>query len=334
MAKFASLLLGTAFAIGVALSSSSALAGDQRSSVDATEWDYRDSASWLAVPRSSSRRHSTAAFVVHPTTFYSSDVGNATMDWERSDSSIADLHRNQAGIFTDCCSVFLPYYRQASVAAVFAEPSAATAAYNLAYLDVRAAFVEFLRRNAAGPIALFGHSQGALHVLRLLRDEVAGTPTAHRLVAAYVIGIGAADAEPGVADRGIPPCTTPYQTGCYLGWSTFLSGADASGYVARNASSFADRGGQGPYRPICISPATFSAAHDDDAQGSEGTCRDGVVRVSDDKARQFKPIGQGNMHMHDVSLFTNSIRDNLTTRTRAWLLRHNLPQHQSIGIQP
>ena len=41
------------------------------------------------------------------------------------------------------------------------------------------------------PIVLVGHSQGALHLMRLLKDRVAGTPLAGRVAAAIASEIGA-----------------------------------------------------------------------------------------------------------------------------------------------
>src|SRR5438874_577844 len=61
-------------------------------------------------------------------------------------------------------------------------------ALDCAYRDVLAAFDRFVRESGDRPIILAGHSQGALHLSRLLRERIAGTPLARRIVAAYVVG--------------------------------------------------------------------------------------------------------------------------------------------------
>src|SRR3546814_7072434 len=52
----------------------------------------------------------------------------------------------------------------------------------------RSAFDYFLSQNEGRPLILAAHSQGSLHLIRLLREKVAGTPLASRIVAAYVVG--------------------------------------------------------------------------------------------------------------------------------------------------
>ncbi|SUJ05160.1 Protein of uncharacterised function (DUF3089) [Sphingomonas paucimobilis] len=63
-------------------------------------------------------------------------------------------------------------------------------ALDLAYRDVDAAFTAFLAQvDPNRPLILAGHSQGALHLSRLLTDRVAKTPALQRrIVAAYIVG--------------------------------------------------------------------------------------------------------------------------------------------------
>ena len=82
---------------------------------------------------------------------------------------------------------------------------------------------------------LAGHSQGSLHLTRLLRDRVASTPLAKRIVAAYVVGWPVSRTV-DLPLMGLPECTAPDQAGCILSWQTFgetcRSGADHR-YVRR-----------------------------------------------------------------------------------------------------
>src|SRR3546814_4733126 len=61
-------------------------------------------------------------------------------------------------------------------------------ALGAAYRDVAAAFDYFLSQNEGRPLILAAHSQGSLHLIRLLHEKVAGTPLASQIVAAYVVG--------------------------------------------------------------------------------------------------------------------------------------------------
>ena len=76
--------------------------------------------------------------------------------------------------------------------------------------DVAAAFDRFLAEAGDRPIILAGHSQGALHLERLLREKVAGKPIAKRIVAAYVVGwpISTTADLPAL---GLPACASPDQ---------------------------------------------------------------------------------------------------------------------------
>ncbi len=80
------------------------------------------------------------------------------------------------------------------------------------------AFVAAVRRDE--PIILAGHSQGALHLARLLREKVAGKPIARRIVAAYVVG-WPLSVKDDVPMMGLPACRTADQPNCILSWQSF-----------------------------------------------------------------------------------------------------------------
>ena len=85
----------------------------------------------------------------------------------------------------------------------------------------------FIAAQPAGrPIILAGHSQGSLHLLRLLRERLAGTPVMKRIVAAYIVGwpISVAADLPAL---GLPACDAPTATGCIVAYQSFADPADA-----------------------------------------------------------------------------------------------------------
>src|SRR5205823_3429745 len=130
--------------------------------------------------------------------------------------------RSQASAFNGVAQVWAPRYRQAAYGAFLLKSEDAQKALDFAYRDVAAAFDEFVKEAGDRPIILAGHSQGALHLERLLREKVAGKPIAKRIVAAYVVG-WPISITADLAALGLPPCTSSAQTGCILSWMTFAN---------------------------------------------------------------------------------------------------------------
>jgi hypothetical protein len=200
--------------------------------------DYAEAANWVARPdlrpednpalwtptgleSPAPARRPVHVFFVHPTTYLQRDRWNGMLD-DRESRDRADLFvRSQASAFNAVADVWAPRYRQAAFGAFLLDSKDARQALDLAYSDVARAFAAFLAAVPAGdPIILAGHSQGALHLSHLLRDKVAGTPIARRVVAAYVVGwpLSLADDVPHL---GLPACRTADEAGCILSWQSF-----------------------------------------------------------------------------------------------------------------
>ena len=187
----------------------------------ATGPDYAAAASWIARPDMAddpSRWLPTGAadvvgekravaFFIHPTTYLERDRWNALLD-DRPSQSRAELFvRSQASVFNEVAEIWAPRYRQAAFGAFLLDNKDATAALDLAYRDVLAAFDQFVATAPADrPIILAGHSQGSLHLTRLLRERVAGKPLASRIVAAYVVG-WPISAKADAPAMGLPICS-------------------------------------------------------------------------------------------------------------------------------
>ena len=85
--------------------------------------------------------------------------------------------------------IWAPRYRQAAYRRVPARRARTRRRRSISPMrDVAAAFDQFVKEAGDRPIILAGHSQGALHLERLLREKIAGKPIAKRIVAAYVVG--------------------------------------------------------------------------------------------------------------------------------------------------
>jgi len=169
-----------------------------------------------------------AVFFIHPTSYIDRAHWNAPLDDAQANNTAAVFLRGQASAFNETGEIWAPRYRQATFGAFLTSRAEAQKALDFAYRDVLAAFDEFLKEVGPDrPIILAGHSQGALHLERLLRERVAGRPLAKRIVAAYVVGWPISKVH-DLPALGLPECATAGQAGCILSWQSFAEPADPS----------------------------------------------------------------------------------------------------------
>ena len=302
--------------------------------------DYRRRADW-AEWRSGNSSARVDVFFVQPTT-YISKHWNQELDDVKTDAwTRASVAMRQIGAFAACCRVYSPRYRQASSRAFTEMAGDGAKAYDLAYQDVRSAFSYYLaHENGGRPFVLVGHSQGALHVMRLLREEVDGRPIGGRLVVAYAPGIGVPVGTFGTDLKSVVACDTPKRTGCVASWNSFLGDADVTGYVAHAAQGWVAAHGNGKGAALlCVNPLTFDirrpaadAASNDGGivvptrldgpagavvAGAAGArCDGGVLRVT--TAYAVEPLPGGSLHFYDIPLFWGNLRANVAVRIAAF----------------
>ena len=146
-----------------------------------------NAAEWLpdGVARSGTGR--AAIFYIHPTTYLKGDRWNGPLYEPESGWRDQLFTQSQASVFNGAGEIWAPRYRQAAYGAFLLKSDDAKEALGLAYSDVASAFDEFVKHvSPKQPIILAGHSQGALHLIRLLQERKAELKG--RLVAAYVVG--------------------------------------------------------------------------------------------------------------------------------------------------
>ena len=236
--------------------------------------DYTRPAAWLArpgLPDDPSRwlpPNSPAnpppraeVFYIPPTTYLERDRWNAPIDDKPSNDRLALFARSQASAFNGVGEVWAPRYRQATFGAFLAagDPRSAQA-IDFAYRDVARAFDAFLAQAPVDrPIILAGHSQGSLHLLRLLREKVAGTPVAKRIVAIYAVGwpISVTADLPAL---GFPACAAAGQARCILSWQSYAEPSDPRQVTAYFDASrgYAGRPRKGT-KMLCVNPLTGNA---------------------------------------------------------------------------
>lgn len=288
-----------------------------------------------------------AVFFVHPTSYYSKASWNAPLDDADANYRAKLFMQGMASAFGDAGEVWAPRYRQATLGAFLAtDRVTAGKAIDAAYRDVEQAFDAFLAAIPKDkPIILAGHSQGALHLTTLLKNRIAGTPLAKRIVAAYVIG-WPISRDTDLAGLGLPACETPEQKGCILSWATFAEPADTSMVTgAYDGTIGFDGRPRAGTRMLCTNPLTGTP---DAAAGPEaniGTLKPsdgfrkgelitGKVGAKCDDDRGFLMIGDAdaaqhfvvagyvlpgnNYHVYDITLFWANVRADALRRLAAF----------------
>jgi hypothetical protein len=315
--------------------------------------DYSQPQAWIARPgladdpsrwdRAGVPGRSTgkaAVFFIHPTTYLTTAAWNAPIEPGGETEFRTRLFvQSQASAFNGAGEVWAPRYRQAAYGAFLLKSDDAEKALDLAYGDVAAAFDEFVREAGDRPIILAGHSQGALHLERLLREKVAGKPIARRIVAAYVVGWPISTAS-DLQALGLPACASPEQSRCILSWMTFADPPNPD-FIFREWGKTKGFNG-GPRRredTLCVNP--ISGVKDGAAapQDNPGTliptadmtnaavqpgavgahCATGLLILDGMPPQLGSYVLPGNnYHVYDYALFWGAVRRDAERRLAQW----------------
>jgi hypothetical protein len=283
-----------------------------------------------------------AVFFVHPTSYTSSDSWNAALgeDADAQAEAIARIYvRGMASPFNSASQIWAPRYRQATIGAFMTDKPEGQAAIDAAYTDVLEAyrfFVESISEDT--PVVLAGHSQGSLHLLRLLKEEVMPGPLAERLVVAYTIG-WPISIEHDLPALGLPACATNVQTGCVISWSSFAEPADPSALLETYANSVGfDGEKRGDSPMLCSNPltGTFGASApesanlgtlvpDPDMSNGElvpaaipARCDErGILLIGDPPEMGSAVLPGNNYHVYDIPLFWANTQADVVRRVKA-----------------
>jgi hypothetical protein len=284
-----------------------------------------------------------AVFFVHPTSFINRASWNAPLEngGDPEAERIARIYlRGMASPFNAASEIWAPRYRQATMGAFLTDAAEGKQAIEAAYADVREAYRYFLSSvDPETPIVLAGHSQGALHLKRLLAEEVRGSPAAERLVAAYVIG-WPVSLQHDLPVIGFPACAAPDQAGCIISWSSFAEPADPALVLNAYGNTPAlDGVAPGTTPMLCSNPLTGQFGGTAPASANLGTLVPedsmekgelvpGLVPARCDK-RGLLLIGPppemgsyvlpgNNYHVYDLPLFWANTKADVIRRTEAW----------------
>lgn len=285
-----------------------------------------------------------AVFFVHPTSYLDKAHWNAPLD-DKTSRDLADtMVRGLASPFNQARQLWIPRYRQATFGAFLSDKPEALQALDLAYADVAAAFDQFLENVPANePIVLAGHSQGAYHLRRLLRDRIAGKPLARRVAAVYAIG-WPVSLDHDLPLMGLPACAAPDRSGCVVSWLSYGEPADPAmtlaAYARRPALDGTSPRGS---KFLCSNPLTGGIGGAAPATANRGVlkpdkdmntaalvvggvpaeCRpDGFLSVG--QAPDLGPyvLPGNNYHIYDIPLFWANLRADFARRVQAWKPAH------------
>jgi hypothetical protein len=284
-----------------------------------------------------------AVFFVHPTSFLKKDHWNAPLDDQESQDRARIFLRGQASAFNAVGQVWAPRYRQATLGAFLTEKPEGQRALDAAYQDVLAAFDYFVGEIPSDqPIILAGHSQGSLHLTNLLKDRVAGTPLANRIVAAYVVG-WPVSVDSDISEMGLDICETPEQTRCIMAWQSFAEPADYGRIIKVYDMTIGFNGEpRKDTKLLCSNPVNGDVNSSSPASANLGTLvpnddlSEASVTVGSVPAkcdpRGFLLIGDppeigpyalpgNNYHVYDYSLFWANVRADARRRVTAFPAR-------------
>ena len=295
--------------------------------------DYGDPANWVLRPEAAAARQGLDVFYIYPTVV--ADKDRPLMSW--TDGGLREkterIARQQTGMVDGFANVYAPYVRQLEffrAMEALRRDSPDDEAMRTGADDTRAAFRHYLAHDNGGrPFVLLGHSQGAMDLFQMMKEDFDELPAATNLVAAYLIGMAIREEDlaghphlrlaRGADDTGVivtynaealvavdTPFTGPGTYGINpLNWrtdeepaaSTLHLGAvffDETGAVEREVPEFCE--------------AVFDA--------ERGAL---IVEPADGGAYDAPAIlGEGVYHMNDLYFFYRNLAQNARDRAAAW----------------
>jgi hypothetical protein len=201
-------------------------------------------------------------FYVYPTLSEAKST-NAPLAPEPAAIGVA---RSQAARFASVCRLYVPLYRQLTLASIsnggYGDPKAQA----LAAGDVDSAWHDYLDHDNQGRgVVLIGHSQGAGQLTRLIRSEIDRNPAERsKLVSALLPGgnvLVPEGKDVGGVFANVPACRRTDQTGCVVSYSSFSETPPPDSLFGRAAAApilnpGAETAGM---QVLCVNPASLGS---------------------------------------------------------------------------
>ncbi|MBQ7486180.1 MAG: DUF3089 domain-containing protein [Clostridia bacterium] len=310
---------------------------DNGSSVNVAP-DYTKAECWYRLPEIT---RDVDTFYIYSTVYMSANEGDpdyAALDNAEMLQGIEFEHAIKSSAFEDATNVFIPYYRQASMALagrIWQETGSIDAAVSgLPYGDITAALDYYFENlNNGRPFIIAGHSQGSAILRQLLKGYFKAHPEYYeRMVAAYAVGysITRDDLE---ANPHMKFATGETDTGVIISWH-----AEGPKNVVANVPNPAMLPNGVSINPLnwkrdeTYAPAsanlgsividyTTGATRICDIDGDAQVCiaRGTVVTHAKAVSNEMAELaGPESFHQDDYAIFYNNVKDNVAKRIAAF----------------
>ena len=299
----------------------------------AQEPDYADKGSWAYWRVGESK--AADLFIICPTVDLGTDGHtNMSLADEQIKANFVGALNMQRGIYDADCRMYAPYYRQATLADYTLPTQEAAPYFDLAYSDVRAAFMHYMQHENNGrPFMLSGFSQGAEMCLRLLKEFSAADFVQDNMVACYAIGWRFTPQEAEQYPY-IRPAQSADDLGTVIMFNSEAAEVTESLMVPQGTKSF------------CINPLNWRTDEKAAAKTlNAGACftdysgsitrevpqltgcyidtERGVLKVTDVDKKDYPPVlsvfTDGVYHLYDYQFFYRNLQQNVNLRIKTFM---------------
>ena len=295
--------------------------------------DYNDGDSWAYWRVGEGK--AADLFIICPTVDLGMDGHtNMSLADEATKANFVGALNMQRGIYDAACRMYAPYYRQATLADYTLPAQEAAPYFDLAYSDVRAAFMHYMQHENNGrPFVLSGFSQGAEMCLRLLKEFGKTDFVQDNMVASYAIGwrFTPQEAEQYLYIR---PAQSAGDLGTVIIFNSEAPEVTESLMVPQGAKSF------------CINPLNWRTDAKTAAKTlNAGACftdysgsitrevpqltgcyidtERGVLKVTDVDKKDYPPVlsvfTDGVYHLYDYQFFYRNLQQNVNLRVKTFM---------------
>ena len=326
--------------------------------------DYSQQVNWAALPAKADPSDLVPAgevapigpmpidtFFIHPTGLLSAASWTSPMNMHSAtEENTQWMMANQASAYNGCCNVYAPRYREANIFAYFGDEAVRDEVLAFAYAGcaqlLSLTFLEHFTATAALS-SLRATARAPITHLRLLQEEIDGTPLRGRMVAAYLIGGAIIPVPPAwfASMSEVAPCQRADDLHCVVHWDTMPDGADPMERAAEslctnpltwrvNEEMAASELNEGAVVPAGTYNTAFGSEDDSPTQQvfealeaprrgqTWAQCREGSLFARNQKGTGFEAMGSdemGTYHGLDYALFYMNIRNNAKLRASRFL---------------
>ncbi|MES2132851.1 MAG: DUF3089 domain-containing protein [Bacteroidota bacterium] len=268
-------------------------------------------------------------FFIPPTNYIEGRHWNVSLDDSAANAVTDNVGcKLLASAYNGSCKVYVPRYRTAILYSYFASGKNAKLSFGLAYKDVEAAFLYYMKHyNKGRPIVIAAHSQGTDYAITLVKrffDK--DTALKQQLVAAYLIGRPIYD----TTFKVIQPLYSAEQTGGFVVWNsvsyhtnTFYT-KPVGKIIGVNPLSWKS---DTVYVPATFNKGglPFTANRIDTAVVDAKLAPSGFLWVnspSSKSAEEYPGLNSFYYHKDDYAFYYMNIRANVEQRINAYIKKH------------